>query len=249
MDVYSKNFVNLWASTRDIPKENGDRLQEEFLLIENTRQYWVPVDTMIASRLLSAFKANDEITIYFFFLGGFNEKSIYEKTPKKDRVGEPGPDSIRWIFALETFENTPAQKSVQDSFTPQTLRQTIDHNTEMPENTADVWFSPNQVRSKTNVVFTGETRATSEKSKKLLAAWLEQNQFPPDAIRLMQNEARFLEGDKEYWIIMRNTTLDEVKEKVKPGESVFLNTMLLGKVRNEKGTDWLFLCGQYFIIR
>ncbi len=103
---YSKYFINLWVQTRNVSPENANMLVEEYLFKEKDKEYWVPVVKPLTPFFDKELKAGDEITIYYFFLGGYNEKTLREK--KKDKPKEKSTekveDKVTWIFAVEEFQ-------------------------------------------------------------------------------------------------------------------------------------------------
>ena len=105
---YTKNFIHLWVQTRNVPPENADMLIEEYLFKEKGKEYWIPVLKQLAPFFDKELKEGDEITIYYFFLGGYNEKTLREKEAKKDKTKakdiETVEDKVRWVFAVEEFQ-------------------------------------------------------------------------------------------------------------------------------------------------
>ena len=95
-----------------------------------------------------------------------------------------------------------------------------------------------------SVVFTGDVRLVSGKRKRLRDLWFENN-GAPGAAELMQNEAKFREGEKEYWILLRNRTLEQIQEIVGKNGTLHLNTILAGALRESDKVDWLFMAGEY----
>jgi hypothetical protein len=101
------------------------------------------------------------------------------------------------------------------------------------------------VKTKAKLVFTGDVRFISGKRKELRDLWFDTYGFPPGAAALMESEAKFRDGDKEYWILMRARTLEHIQDNVGKGGQLFLNTILAGAVRNSKDVDWVFMAGEY----
>jgi hypothetical protein len=105
---YTKDFIDLWAKSRNLPPENAGLLVEEYLFKEKDKEYWIPVHKKVVPVFDLVLEAGDEITIYYFFLGGYNEKQLREKEIKKDQTKakamETVEDRITWIFAVEKFQ-------------------------------------------------------------------------------------------------------------------------------------------------
>lgn len=243
IDANGLSFIKLWTATRGAAAETTSMLVEEVLVKEKENEYWIPVLKTIVPFLEKELRPGDEIEIYYFYLGGFNAKTLTDKTitdPKKPKPVNNEKDAIRWMFAVEEF-----QKIESLEFIPRPLDKAIDRGMEAPGKIKEIWWDPRQIRSKTKVVFTGDVRTLLDSRRPLVEMWFAKNGFPPGASSLMAREARFIEGDKEYWIPVRNKTLDEIVKVLKKGDSVVLNTILAGGIRNGDKIEWLFLAGEH----
>lgn len=240
VDGLTKSFIRLWAQAKNLPAENADQLVEEYLFREGTTEYWIPVVKSIAPFFEKELKPDDQIIIYYFYLGGFNPKSLNEKSTSKIKISSDLPDAFRWIFTVEEFA-----KPKSSEFVPRSLDSVLDRGMEAPGKISGIWFDPRQMKSKTKVTITGDVREISGDRKKLRDLWFEKNGFPGDASSLMSKEARFIDGEKEYWIGIRNTILEEITTKFKKGDTIFLNSILVGGIKTGDSVDWLFLAGVY----
>jgi hypothetical protein len=239
-DKYARTFVKLWADSRHLPPENADLLVDEYLFRENGIEYWLPVIKSTAETIDKEFKTGEEISIYYFYLGGFDPVSLNRKDTEKQKPTVDDKSPFRWIFAVEKFE-----RPRPPAFASRSLDSLIDDSKGTSDVITDIWFDPRQLKAQARLAFTGDTRDISGKRKELLELWLERNGLPRSASALMSKEARFLDGETEYWIGMRNTTLNEIVSGVKRGDSLLLNTILAGGVRTKDGIDWFFVAGQY----
>jgi hypothetical protein len=235
---YTRSYIKLWISTRNAPAENADLLVEEFQFKEKGKEYWLPVLSTVAPGLEREVKPGDEIVIYYFYLGGFNGGMLQRKDTSPDKPPAREDDSVRWIFAVERVER-PGK-----AFSERTLESAIDQSVEAGK-TADVWLDPRNVKLKAKVVFTGDVREVSGRRKNLRDLWFETQNAPSGTSSLMEKEALFREGDKEYWIILRNRTLDQITEIIGKGGTLYLNTILAGAVKNSGKLDWVFMAGEY----
>lgn len=105
---YKNSFIRLWAQTRDIPASNADLLVEEYLFKEGEKEFWLPVHKQLVPFLDRELKPGDEITAFFFFLGGYNERKLIEKDSSKDKkekekAAAAASAGTEWVFALEEF--------------------------------------------------------------------------------------------------------------------------------------------------
>ncbi|HVF48076.1 MAG TPA: hypothetical protein VNA17_10955 [Pyrinomonadaceae bacterium] len=209
---------------------------EEFLFLERGKEFWMPVQKGTAQAIARDLKAGDEIVIYYFYLGGFNAKSLHAKHSSPNRVENFEPDGIRWLFAVERFEK------LGSSFPLMLIGDVIERN--KPGDIKDIWVDSRQVKAKLKATFTGKFREVTGKRRDIRDSWLEK-QGAGGASRLMQNEGLFKVEDKEFWIVLRNQTREHLTSYAKQGDVVFLNTILAGAVKTSKGVEWVFISGEY----
>lgn len=233
----TKNFIGLWVQTRNVPAENAGLLVEEFSFKEKDKEYWIPVITRVSPLFKRDLKEGDELIVYYFFLGGYNPKKLQEKSASKDKPLRPVEDKIEWIFAVEAF-----QKS---EYKTQALNAAIDKKLESPGNKTDFLIDPRQVKSKSKVIYTGEIRNADEKKLLFLNHWLEKNEMPPGVARLLLQEARFREGEKDYWLPIRKSILEEMQRQLKKGDAVEIHTILAGGVPQTNSFEWVFIVGEF----
>lgn len=233
----TKNFISLWTATRNVPPENADMLVEEFLFKEKNKEYWIPVLKKMTPVFKRELKEGDEIIIYYFFLGGYNLKKIQEKDTTRKEPKSVAEDKIDWIFAVETF-----QKSL---YKIQSLADAIDKNFVIPKDKTDFVIDPRQVKSKSTVIFTGEVRDINKQKNLFIQHWIEKTNVPSGVIQLFQTEARFREGEKDYWLPVRKSILDEMLQRLKKGSQVEIHTILVGGILEAESTDWIFIVGEY----
>lgn len=231
----TKNFISLWVDTRNVPRENAQLLVEEFLFREKDKEYWIPVITRVSPAFIRDLKEGDEITIYYFFLGGYNPKKLQEKNSLKDK-SKIVEDKVEWIFAVEAFERSAYKK--------QTLAAAVDKNLKGSEN-SDFLIDTRQSKTKAKVVFTGEIRSLSEKKQLFVRSWLEENEMPLGIAPLLKQEALFREGDKDYWLPVRKSILDEMSNSLKKGETVEIHTIFAGGIPQKDSTEWVFIVGEF----
>lgn len=235
----TKNFINLWVQTRNVPAENAEKLVEEFLFKEKNKEYWLPVLKKMAPIFREELKEGDEIIIYYFFLGGYNLKKIQEKNSSRKEPKSTAEDKVDWIFAVETF-----QKS---SYKTQLLADAIDKNFVIPKEKTDNNFviDSRKIKSKSTVIFTGEVRNISNEKILFLKNWLVASHGPSEVVQLLQQEALFRQGEKDYWIPVRKSILEEMQRKLAKGSEVEIHTLLAGGIIASESVDWIFIVGEF----
>jgi hypothetical protein len=233
------DFIKLWATTRGVP-QNAAKLTEEYLFKEKDKEYWMPVVSHLAPFLEKELKEGSEVMIYYFFLGGYNAKTLQDKDTSGAKKVEGLPDRIDFVFVLEEFQKPKHVSPVKE----QPLSEAIDKNFKVPAG-AEFALDPRQVKSSSRVVYTGEIRNTSEKKLLVIGEWAASDGIGPGAARTLTREALFREGDKEYWIPVLSTVLENMQQQLAKGDTVILGTLLAGGIRREEGIEWVFFAGVF----
>jgi len=231
-----RSYMRIWAESRNVPAGNVELLSEEFLFLEQDKEYWLPVHKSSSQAITRDLKPGDEIIIYYFYLGGFNAKSLHSKHDSLSKTANLELDGIRWLFAVERVEKPGS------SFQQMSLEEVIERN--MPEEITDMWVDSRMVKAKVKVIFTGKLRDVSGKRGDLRDLWF-QRQGAPGASQLMQSEGQFKAGNKEYWIILRNQTRDHLNSYVLEGSDVYLNVILAGALKQKNSVEPVFMSGEY----
>ena len=246
---YAKYFIGLWGQTRNLPPENAALLQEEYLFREKCKEYWMPVHKLLAPHFERELKEGDEITVYYFFLGGYNEKRLREKKIDKTKGDAPGKleDRVEWVFAVEEFQKpTPkAPEPAEGAYINQPLAAAVDQSLGASDEAPDYLIDKRQVKSKSRVIYTGEVRQAGEKTRRFLELWLESRGISSQAAGLLQQEARFVEAGNEYWLPVRKKILDDMAAQLKKGDAVTIHTILAGGVRQAGSVQWVFVVGEF----
>jgi hypothetical protein len=113
----TKEFIKLWVQTRNVPASNADMLVEEFLFREQDKEYWIPVIKTLVPFFGKELKEGEDIVIYYFFLGGYNEAKLIQKDSnlsekEKKEAASKATGKIEWVFAVEEFQKLAAKPQV-----------------------------------------------------------------------------------------------------------------------------------------
>lgn len=65
----TRTLIELWLVTLGKSKELANRFEFEFKVVEQDKEYWLPIQNPIPDRLKKEVKTNDEITIYLSWIG------------------------------------------------------------------------------------------------------------------------------------------------------------------------------------
>ena len=244
----TKDFIKLWVQTRNVPASNADMLVEEFLFREQDKEYWIPVVKTLVPFFGKELKEGDEIVIYYFFLGGYDEAkliqkdtSLSEKAKKEEALKVKA--GIEWIFAVEEFQKLA--KAQGSAYIDQSLAAAIDKDLTSSGKKGDFLIDARQVKSKSKVIYTGEIREASEKKMRFLKFWAESQGHPLGILQLLTQEARFREGDKDYWLTIRKKIADDMAVQLKKGDEVIIHTILAGGVSQADSIEWVFIVGEF----
>ena len=78
-----------------------------------------------------------------------------------------------------------------------------------------------------------------------LKAWVQSQGYPLGFLGLLQQEARFREGDKDYWLPIRKKIADDMAAQLKKGDEVVIHTILAGGIPETNSVDWVFIVGDF----
>jgi hypothetical protein len=185
----AKDFIKIWTETRNVPAGNADMLVEEYLFREQDKEYWIPVIKTLVPFFGKELKEGDQIIIYYFFLGGYDEAKLIQKDSslsekEKKEAALKATGKIEWIFAVEEFQK-PIVKPQASAYINQTLSAAVDKDLKISEKKDEFLIDPRQVKSKSKVVFTGEIRDAGEKKMRFLKLWAESQGHPLGILQLL----------------------------------------------------------------
>ncbi len=249
----TKDFIKLWTETRNVPASNADMLAEEFLFREQNKEYWIPVIKTLVPFFGKELKEGDEIVIYYFFLGGYDEAKLIQKDTSlsekaKNEAASKATGKIEWIFAVEEFQKLavkPQNNSGGSAYISQSLIAAVDKELKVSGKKDDFLIDVRQVKSKSKVIYTGEIREASENKMRFLKAWAESQGHPLGILQLLKQEARFREGDKDYWLPIRQKIADDMATQLKKGDEVVIHTILAGGTPEGNSVEWVFIVGEF----
>jgi|GEM_PF-3034994 len=244
----TKDFIKLWVQTRNVPAANADMLVEEFLFREQNKEYWIPVIKTLVPFFGKEVKEGDEIVIYYFFLGGYDEAKLIQKDTNlsdqaKNEAASKATGKIEWIFAVEEFQKPATSQA--GAYINQSLAAAVDQDLANSRRKDGFLIDARQVKSKSKVIYTGEVREAGENKMRFLKSWAESQGHPLGILRLLQQEARFREGDKDYWLPIRQKIAVDMAQQLKKGDEVIIHTILGGGITQANSIEWVFIVGEF----
>jgi hypothetical protein len=245
----TKDFIKLWTETRNVPAGNADMLEQEFLFREHDKEYWIPVIKTLIPFFGKELKEGDEVVIYYFFLGGFDETKLIQKDSslsekEKKEAASKATGKIEWVFAVEEFEK-PVVELQGVAYINQPLSAAVDKNLKIAGTNEKFLIDPRQVKSKSTVIFTGEIREAGEAKMRFLRTWVESQGYPLGFLLLLRQEAHFREGGKDYWLPIRKKIADDMLAQLKKGDEIIIHTILAGGIAETGEIEWVFIVGEF----
>jgi hypothetical protein len=245
VEGYAKLFLNMWLDSRNIQGENRNMLAEEYLFKEKDREFWMPVLRKISPVVDRELKPGDEIIGYYFFLGAYDPQRLYQKDTAKNKPPFTGKEGISWVFAFEEFDNpVPKTPFKINGYNIQSFTDAIDKKLERNVSKAIYFFDPQQTRSRSAVVYTGQTRGAAKAKMDYLDKWGEGYQLIGASV-LLKEEALFRMNGKDHWLPVRKSVLEEMRKQLKEGDSISIDTIFAGGMPNEQTMEWVFVVGNF----
>jgi hypothetical protein len=245
----TKDFIKIWTETRNVPSSNADMLAEEFLFREQDKEYWIPVLKTLVPFFGKELKEGDEIVIYYFFLGGYDEAKLIQKDTSlsekaRKEAASKATGKIEWIFAVEEFQKLVSKPQV-NAYINQALSAAVNKDLKISGRKDGFLIDPRQIKSKSKVIYTGEIRDAGESKMRFLKAWAQSQGHPLGILQLLQQEARFREGDKDYWLPIRQKIAVDMAAQIKKGDEVIIHTILAGRMPESNPIEWVFIVGEF----
>ena len=112
------------------------------------------------------------------------------------------------------------------------------------QKTVDFVISANPFPSKTAVFVTGERRAIPKAKMDFIKLWFETRGLPPERAEILENEYRFREGEKEYWLPVLKPLEPFLDKELKKGDGAVLYYFFLGGYSKTE-REWVFVVEEF----
>jgi hypothetical protein len=152
------------------------------------------------------------------------------------------------LIAIIAVAATPtfAQGFPWEIFNPRTLKEVIAITTKAVRPDDSMFLANNQLESKVEVIFTGQSRPIIESRKTFIRMWvgmLRANQ--KDYAELYEREYLYKEGSDEYWLATSRPITKYFDKELKPGDKMTLYLISIGAYRNQKEIDCVLLVEEF----
>jgi hypothetical protein len=131
-------------------------------------------------------------------------------------------------------------------FKPRTLKDVIALTTKSIRPDDSMFLASNQLESKVEVVFTGQSRPISERRKTFIKTWvgtLRSNQ--QGYAELYEREYLYKEGSDEHWLATSKPITKYFDKELKPGDKMDLYLISIGAYRTTDDTECVLLVEEF----
>lgn len=170
-------------------------------------------------------------------------------------IGNQLTKSVRYIrmktllsITLLTLlsSSTMAQEFPWDIFKPRTMKEIISTTTKAVRPDDAMFMAQNQLESKVEVVFTGQSRPLSGGRKDFIRIWFGMLRSEQKAMAdLYELEYLYKEGADEYWLPTSKPITKYFNKELKPGDKMDLYLISIGAYRYKDSIDCVFLVEEF----
>jgi hypothetical protein len=146
-----------------------------------------------------------------------------------------------------------AQGFPWDIFKTRTLKEVISITTKAVRPDDSLFLATNQLESKVEVTYTGQSRPILEARKNFIGMWVGMLEHPgttngstiKEYQALFEREYLYKEGETEYWLATSNPITKYFDKELKPGDKMTLYLISIGAYRSQKDIDCVLLVEEY----
>ena len=159
------------------------------------------------------------------------------------------------LIAIIAIAATPTfgQGFPWEIFKPRTLKEVIDITTKAVRPDDSMFLSTNQLESKVDVTYTGQSRATIAGRKDFIRIWAKMLEHPgttsggtiDEYVALFDREYLYKVDDTEFWIATSKPITKYFDKELKPGDKMTLYLISIGAYRIKDRIDCVLLVEEY----
>jgi hypothetical protein len=133
-----------------------------------------------------------------------------------------------------------------DSFKLRTLKEVISITTKAVRPDDSMFLAHNQLESKVEVVFTGQSRPIDEGRKTFIKTWVGTLRSDQKGYaELYEREYLYKEGSEEYWLATSKPITKYFDKELKPGDRMDLYLISIGAYRSKSEIDCVLLVEEF----
>lgn len=151
------------------------------------------------------------------------------------------------IAALSLFSlPTLLQGFPWEIFKPRTLKEVISITTKAVRPDDSMFLAQNQLESKVEVVFTGQSRPIGDGRKTLINTWFGMLRSEQKKLAaLYELEYLYKEGSEEYWLPTSTPITKYFDKELKPGDRMDIYLISIGAYRSKNEIDCVLLVEEF----
>ena len=149
-------------------------------------------------------------------------------------------------FLLALSSSTLAQGFPWDIFKPRTLKEVTSITSKEVKGDDSMFMAQDQLESKVEVVFTGQSRPLSGGRKDFIRMWFGMlRSEQKDKANLYELEYLYKEGSDEYWLPTSKPITKYFDKELKPGDKMDLYLISIGSYLNKNSVDCVLLVEEF----
>ena len=158
------------------------------------------------------------------------------------------------LIAMVAVAATPTfgQGFPWEIFKPRTLKEAIAITTKAVRPDDSMFLATNQLESKVEVTYTGQSRPLIESRKNFIGIWAGMLEHKTtkggngeEYAALFECEYLYKEGDAEYWLATSKPITKYFDKELKPGDKMNLYLISIRAYRNEKNIEVVLLVEEF----
>jgi len=131
-------------------------------------------------------------------------------------------------------------------FKPRTLKEVISITTKAVRPDDSMFLATNQLESKVEVVFTGQSRPIIKARKTFITTWVGMlHADDKNYADLFEREYLYKEGPDEYWLATSTPITKYFDKELKPGDKMDLYLISIGAYRDQADIDCVLLVEEF----
>jgi hypothetical protein len=131
-------------------------------------------------------------------------------------------------------------------FKPRTLKDVIAITTKAVRPDDSMFLAQNQLESKVEVIFTGQSRPISEGRKTFIKTWVGMLRSDQQGYaELYEREYLYKEGADEHWLATSKPITKYFEKELKPGDKMDLYLISIGAYRTKSEIDCVLLVEEF----
>jgi hypothetical protein len=131
-------------------------------------------------------------------------------------------------------------------FKPRTLKEVISITTKAVRPDDSMFLAHDQLESKVEVIFTGQSRAIIKSRKTFITTWVGMLRADrKEYADFYEREYLYKEGSEEYWLATSTPITKYFDKELKPGDKMDLYLISVGAYHNKDAIDCVLLVEEF----